>query len=70
MAGTTSKGFRYPTAGDNPAVHTDILNLATDIDTELNDYLTTASAASIYATSASVANEDQVRTIAFMLGGM
>lgn len=33
MAGTTSKGFRYPTAGDNPAVHTDFLNLATDIDT-------------------------------------
>lgn len=40
MAGTTSKGFRYPTAGDNPAVHTDILNLATDIDTALNGYLT------------------------------
>ena len=33
MAGTTTKGFRYPTAGDNPAVHTDFLNLATDIDT-------------------------------------
>ena len=39
MAGTTSKGLRYPTAGDNPAVHTDFLNLATDIDTELDDYL-------------------------------
>jgi hypothetical protein len=38
MAGTTTKGLRYPTAGDNPAVHTDILNLATDVDTELNDY--------------------------------
>jgi hypothetical protein len=36
MAGTTSKGFRYPTAGDNPAVHTDFLNLATDIDTYLD----------------------------------
>ena len=36
MAGTTSKGFRYPTAGDNPAVHTDLLNLATDIDTYLD----------------------------------
>ena len=33
MAGTTTKGLRYPTAGDNPAVHTDFLNLATDIDT-------------------------------------
>jgi hypothetical protein len=41
MAGTTSKGFRYPDAGDNPAVHTDILNLATDIDTALDGYLTT-----------------------------
>ena len=39
MAGTTSKGLRYPTAGDNPAVHTDILNLATDVDTELDDYI-------------------------------
>lgn len=38
MAGTTTKGLRYPTAGDNPAIHTDILNLATDVDTELNDY--------------------------------
>lgn len=38
MAGTTTKGLRYPTAGDNPAVHTDFLNLATDVDTELNDY--------------------------------
>jgi len=39
MAGTTTKGLRYPTAGDNPAVHTDIFNLATDIDTELDDYV-------------------------------
>ena len=39
MAGTTSKGLRYPTAGDNPAVHTDFLNLATDVDTELDDYV-------------------------------
>ena len=39
MAGTTTKGLRYPTAGDNPAVHTDIFNLATDVDTELNDYV-------------------------------
>jgi antitoxin component of RelBE/YafQ-DinJ toxin-antitoxin module len=40
MPGTTSKGFRFPTAGDNPAVHTDILNLATDIDTALDGFLT------------------------------
>jgi hypothetical protein len=38
MAGTTTKGLRYPTAGDNPAIHTDLQNLATDVDTELNDY--------------------------------
>jgi hypothetical protein len=38
MAGTTTKGLRYPSAGDNPAIHTDIQNLATDVDTELNDY--------------------------------
>ena len=38
MAGTTSKGLRYPTAGDNPAVHTDIQNFATDVDTELDNY--------------------------------
>ena len=44
MAGTTTKGLRYPTAGDNPAVHTDIQNLATDVDTELNDYALLAGA--------------------------
>ena len=70
MPGTTSKGLRYPTAGDNPAVHIDILNLATDVDTELDDYLTTASASSTYATIGTAATEDSVRTITFMLGGM
>lgn len=70
MAGTTSKGLRYPTAGDNPAVHLDILNLATDIDNELNDYLTTATAASTYASLSTSATEDTVRTIGLMLGGM
>ena len=43
MAGTTTKGLRYPTAGDNPAVHTDILNLATDVDTELDNYVLASS---------------------------
>jgi hypothetical protein len=70
MAGTTSKGLRYPTAGDNPAVHTDIFNLATDVDTELNDYLTNATASSTYATKAEASSEDSVRFIALMLGGM
>ena len=39
MAGTTTKGLRYPTAGDNPAVHTDIKNLADDVDAELDNYV-------------------------------
>lgn len=70
MAGTTPKGLRYPTVGDNPQVATDIQNLATDVDTELNDYLTTTTAASTYATLTASATNDSVRTIAFMLGGM
>lgn len=43
MAGTTTKGLRYPTSGDNPAVHTDIQNLATDVDTELDNYVLASS---------------------------
>ena len=39
MPGTTAKGLRYPAAGDNPAVHTDIQNLAEDVDTELDGYV-------------------------------
>ena len=42
MAGTTSKGFRYPSAGDNPAVHTDIQNLATDVDGKFDSYASLA----------------------------
>jgi len=70
MAGTTTKGLRYPTAGDNPAVHTDIFNLATDTDTELNDYLTTAIAATTYASIANSATIYEVVTTGFLLGGM
>jgi hypothetical protein len=70
MAGTTTKGLRYPTAGDNPAVHTDIKNLADDVDTELSDYVLTATANSTYALSAAAASLDSVRVNAFMLGGM
>jgi len=44
MAGTTTKGLRYPTAGDNPAVHTDFLNLATDVDTKFDSYATLSGA--------------------------
>jgi len=36
VAGTTTKGFRYPTASDAPAIHTAFLNLATDVDTFLD----------------------------------
>ena len=39
MAGTTTKGLRFPQAGDNPAVHTDIQNLASDVDTLLDTYI-------------------------------
>jgi hypothetical protein len=42
MAGTTSKGFRFPQNADTPNVAVDIQNLASDIDTELSDYLLTA----------------------------
>jgi hypothetical protein len=46
MAGTTPKGFRFPQNSDAPNIAVDIENLAIDVDTELNDYLTAASAAS------------------------
>lgn len=36
MAGTTSKGFRYPQNADAPNIAVDFQNLATDIDTYLN----------------------------------
>ena len=39
MAGTTTKGFRYPQNADAPNVAVDIQNLATDVDT----YLTSGS---------------------------
>jgi hypothetical protein len=70
MAGTTTKGLRYPTAGDNPAVHTDIKNLADDVDSELSDYVLTSTANSTYALAASAASLDSVRVVSFMLGGM
>ena len=43
MAGTTPKGFPYPTVGDAPNVATDIQALATAVDTELDDYVLAAS---------------------------
>lgn len=35
MAGTTTKGFRYPQNGDAPNIAVDIQNLASDVDTYL-----------------------------------
>jgi hypothetical protein len=69
MAGTTSKGFRYPTAGDNPAVHTDLLNLATDIDTYLDAPQVTTSiifegaTANLFETTLTVTDPTADRTI-------
>ena len=74
MAGTTSKGFRYPTAGDNPAVHTDFLNLATDVDTLLDSYVGTTnlvnltfegSTADAFETTLTVVDPTADRTITF-----
>jgi len=42
MAGTTSKGFRFPQNADAPNVAVDIQNAVTDIDTLLSTYLLTA----------------------------
>ena len=64
MAGTTSKGLRYPTAGDNPAVHTDILNLATDVDTLLNTYLSSTIGASGLSFEGSTADANETTLIA------
>ena len=74
MAGTTSKGFRYPTAGDNPAVHTDFLNLATDVDTLLDSYISTANLVNLtfegstndaFETTLTVVDPTADRTITF-----
>ena len=69
MAGTTSKGFRYPTAGDNPAIHTDFLNLATDVDTYLDTPQVTTSVifegatANAFETTLTVVDPTADRTI-------
>lgn len=64
MAGTTTRGFRFPTAGDNPAVHTDILNLATDVDTALNGFLSGAIGASGIAFEGSTNDSNETTLIA------
>jgi len=71
---TTSKGLRYPVAGDNPAVHTDFLNLAGDIDTLLDSYVGTTnlvnlvfegSTADAFETTLTVVDPTADRTITF-----
>ena len=71
---TTSKGLRYPVAGDNPAVHTDFLNLAGDIDTLLDSYVGTTnlvnltfegSTADAFETTLTVVDPTVDRTITF-----
>ena len=71
---TTSKGLRYPVAGDNPAVHTDFLNLAGDIDTLLDSYVGTTnlvnltfegSTADAFETTLTVVAPTVDRTITF-----
>jgi hypothetical protein len=69
MAGTTTKGFRYPTASDAPAIHTAFLNLATDVDTYLDaPQVTTSvifegSTADAFETTLTVVDPTSDRTI-------
>jgi hypothetical protein len=44
MAGTTTKGLRFPQNADAPNIAADFQNLATDVDTELDDYVLKAGA--------------------------
>ena len=39
MAGTTTKGLRFPQNADAPNIAADFQNLASDVDTELDDYV-------------------------------
>ncbi len=63
MAGTTTKGLRYPTAGDNPAVHTDIANLASDVDTLLDTYIGQTNLVSITFEGASADSAETTLTV-------
>ena len=69
MAGTTTKGFRYPTASDAPAIHTAFLNLATDVDTFLDTPQVTTSVifegstSDAYETTLTVVDPTADRTI-------
>jgi hypothetical protein len=60
MAGQTTRGFRYPQNADAPNIAVAFQNLAEDVDTELNGFLTLSDASP----------EDVSRTVNFMLGGM
>lgn len=62
MAGTTPKGFRFPQDADAPNIAVDIENLADDVDAELDDYITTATATSTFFTAVE-ANDLEIATI-------
>jgi hypothetical protein len=63
MAGTTTKGLRFPQAGDNPAVHTDIQNLASDVDTLLNSYVASVIPASGISFEGSTADGNETTLV-------
>jgi hypothetical protein len=73
MAGTTPKGFRYPSSTDAPNVHTDFFNLASDVDTKLDSYQTTTVATAAYApastTFSKTETNDVARVVNFLLMG-
>jgi len=65
MPATTGKGLPYPVAGDNPAVHTDIFNLAAGVDTLLDSYLsgTISSAGLSFEGATNDANETTLNVV-------
>jgi hypothetical protein len=63
MAGTTTKGLRFPQAGDNPAVHTDIQNLASDVDTLLDSFVGQTNLVSIIFEGSTPDNNETTLTV-------
>lgn len=58
----TTKGFPYPLQTDDPNVPGDIQALAEAVDTELDDYLTEAVAASTYRTISASYTKTEIDT--------
>jgi hypothetical protein len=69
MAGTTTRGFRYPQNADAPNIAVDLQNLATDIDTYFNTPQVNSSivfegaVADSYETTLTATEPSQDRTI-------